>query len=311
MQKVNDTKDFNNTIARYDSPVFDNYYGFDKNQPADRQIVYCSLYELPENEIGALHFHDTIELGLCRAGVGECHTVHGICDTKTDDVEIFFPYEYHISRSKAGGHSLWNFIQIDLGRLCSETGHSNYSEIIDMIHNEIGISGIIDAERHPMIASLIRRIVTESLADQPGRYMIIMAMLTELLVLNARASVNEKKLGRIVNPKLERLKPALEYIRDNYMKVVKIEDLAQLCCMSISQLRAGFREVTGQTPKDYLIEIRLSGAEKLLVGTDMSVLDIALETGFGDVSNFYRAFRAAKEISPTDYRKKYLKYRNL
>ena len=47
MQKVNDTKDFNNTIARYDSPVFDNYYGFDKNQPADRQIVYCSLYELP------------------------------------------------------------------------------------------------------------------------------------------------------------------------------------------------------------------------------------------------------------------------
>ena len=63
MQKVNDTKDFSNTIARYDSPVFDNYYGFDKNQPADRQIVYCSLYELPENEIGALHFHDTIELG--------------------------------------------------------------------------------------------------------------------------------------------------------------------------------------------------------------------------------------------------------
>ena len=55
----------------------------------------------------------------------------------------------------------------------------------------------------------------------------------------------------------------------------------------------------------------MSGAEKLLVGTDMSVLDIALETGFGDVSNFYRAFRAAKEISPTDYRKKYLKYRNL
>lgn len=39
MQKVNDTKDFSNTIARYDSPVFDNYYGFDKNQPADRQIV--------------------------------------------------------------------------------------------------------------------------------------------------------------------------------------------------------------------------------------------------------------------------------
>lgn len=311
MQKVNEDGYFSKSSPRYDSPVFDNYYGFDKNQPADRQIVYCSLYELPEEDIGSLHFHDTIELGHCLAGYGECHTSHGITDTQPDDVEIFFPYEQHISRSKPGKHSVWNFVQIDLGRLCSETGSSNYSRIINMIRNNIGISGIISPQQYPEMAALIHKIVAESLGEQPERYMIIMAMLTELLVLNTRASVNMSKIGSIVNPKLERLKPALEYIRDNYMRIVKIDELAQLCCMSISQLRTSFREVTGQTPKDYLISVRLSIAEKLLSITDLSVLDIALETGFGDVSNFYRAFHAAKGISPTDYRKKYLNFRNV
>jgi AraC-like DNA-binding protein len=63
-----------------------------------------------------------------------------------------------------------------------------------------------------------------------------------------------------------------------------------------------FEAVTGTTPHQYIRRMRLREAAVRLCSSDTKVIDVALESGFGDVSNFNRAFRAEFGVSPTTYR---------
>lgn len=288
----------------YQVPFLDRYYGNDGDLPPEKQIVHTSLFELPASQITALHFHDIIELGLCISGEGECHGENGVTDTFSGDVELFFPYELHMSRSKdTGKPSTWYFIQIELVKLCQMVGYSNYGALAAMMENDAAVSGIVSKKKYPRLAEIIRLIVDEAVSDRQNRYEMIMSLLNELLILDVRLSADLPKAHRGANSKVAKLKPALDYVSCHYMRDISIEYLAEICRMSITQLRSCFREVTGSTPKDYITRTRIHAAELYLSSTDHTILEIALETGFGDVSGFYRAFVAKTGVPPSDYRK--------
>lgn len=287
----------------YSEPYFDGLYGTDGHRPNDSRIVCFSRYLLPEDAVTSLHFHDTLEVGICLEGYGECHTKSGITATKPGDAELFFPYEPHLSRSKIGGNSVWDFIQIDIGRLCRITGAANYSHLADMIETKVGLSGVLTVQKYPRLNEIISQIAFEAVENREERYLIIMSLLCELLVLDSRLSEPLAKINCPADPKLARIKPALDYIFTHPTNRVSINELAEKCHISVSQMRSYFYDVTGRTPKEYITAAKIHHAEMLLTTTDMSVLEIALEIGFGDVSSFYRAFTTADGISPTEFRK--------
>jgi AraC-like DNA-binding protein len=64
-----------------------------------------------------------------------------------------------------------------------------------------------------------------------------------------------------------------------------------------------FEKITGLTPHRYILRARLRAAAAQLEHESRRVLDIALDCGFGDVSNFNRAFRAEFGVSPRVYRR--------
>jgi AraC family transcriptional regulator len=65
-----------------------------------------------------------------------------------------------------------------------------------------------------------------------------------------------------------------------------------------------FEIVTGTTPHQYMLRTRLRSAAVRLATEDGKIVDVAFETGFGDVSNFNRAFRAEFGMNPTTYRQR-------
>ena len=65
-----------------------------------------------------------------------------------------------------------------------------------------------------------------------------------------------------------------------------------------------FEKLTGVTPHQYLRRARLRTAAALLMNGSAKVLDVALDAGFGDVSNFNHAFRAEFGVSPRAYRER-------
>ena len=63
-----------------------------------------------------------------------------------------------------------------------------------------------------------------------------------------------------------------------------------------------FKRVCGVTPHQYLVGSRLRRAARLLGDEDRSISDVALDAGFGDLSNFIRTFRRAAGVSPRQFR---------
>lgn len=98
-----------------------------------------------------------------------------------------------------------------------------------------------------------------------------------------------------------------EYIDNNYMDEIKLRTLADLACMSEAAFSRFFKLHTGRTVSDYIIDIRLGYAARMLVDTNKNVSDISFLCGYNNLSNFNRVFKRKKGCSPTEFREYYHK----
>ena len=84
---------------------------------------------------------------------------------------------------------------------------------------------------------------------------------------------------------------------------LSLEQLARAARLSPYYFLRTFQSVTGITPHQYVLRARLREAASRLADETDKVLDIALACGFGDVSNFNRAFRTEFGVSPRQFRR--------
>lgn len=104
---------------------------------------------------------------------------------------------------------------------------------------------------------------------------------------------------------LNRLQPALYYVLKNYADDIKTTDMATLCSMSSSYFSRLFNKVMGLNFNDYVNQIRIKEAEKLLSTTTLNVTEISTRVGFNTTSYFIKLFKQTKGTSPKQYKKQY------
>ena len=100
------------------------------------------------------------------------------------------------------------------------------------------------------------------------------------------------------------IRPALEYIAEHYSECITISCLATAVHLSESYFMNRFKEYVGLSAIEYITHFRIEKACKELAGTNKSVMEIAFECGFSNLSNFNRQFRRIAGCSPTEYRKR-------
>ena len=66
-----------------------------------------------------------------------------------------------------------------------------------------------------------------------------------------------------------------------------------------------FKRTTGRTVTDYVNELRVARACRLLVDTDLPVLEVCYRAGFANVSNFNRRFKEVRRLTPRDFRRRF------
>lgn len=98
-----------------------------------------------------------------------------------------------------------------------------------------------------------------------------------------------------------------EYINSNYSKEIRLQTLSDLVGMTPAAFSRFFKLRTGRTISDYIIDMRLGYASRLLADSTMSIVEICYECGFNNVSNFNRIFKRKKGCSPKVFRENYRK----
>ena len=95
---------------------------------------------------------------------------------------------------------------------------------------------------------------------------------------------------------------AMRYMEENYDTAISIPDIANHCNISIPQLYRHFSTTNHEPPKNYLTKIRIRSAKRMLLSTDLSIGDIALQCGYASHAHFCYSFKEKEGMSPVEYR---------
>lgn len=123
------------------------------------------------------------------------------------------------------------------------------------------------------------------------------------LALEATETREIRARRRDRKPVDEYIDKAVEFIHYNYA-TIQVSDVVNFIGFTRSYFSSAFKKRTGLSPQDYLIQVRLTHAKKLLEETDYLIQDIAEQCGYDDALTFSKAFRQLFGVSPRGYRKR-------
>ena len=158
--------------------------------------------------------------------------------------------------------------------------------------------GILDAKEHETFETIV--------GDDPlrsiGAFFNFMALIAErtdfttVSTNNAYSNVMSQKIS-------QRMERVSKYIQDHYQNPITLSEISDIASMTEQSFSRWFRQTSGLTFVDYLMQLRTTVASNLLVNTNKAMTEVAAESGFNSSSSFNRAFLKIKGCSPREFRK--------
>jgi len=104
-----------------------------------------------------------------------------------------------------------------------------------------------------------------------------------------------------------RLNKVCSYTLAKYKNEITLQEIAAIANLSVTSFCRYFKLMTKKTYSDFLTEIRISHACRLLIEDKLPTEVICFECGFNNISNFYRHFKKVTSMTPLEYKRRYLK----
>lgn len=149
------------------------------------------------------------------------------------------------------------------------------------------------------LQSLLHQMELECRSVSPGTDLLLLAKTLEIFVMISKEySCNNNPMVA----SLFRLGEVVTRLENEYMQHWTLKRIAKIAAMAPSTLIPVFKKVTGESPIEYLLRVRLEKAAAILLQGSKSISEIAHECGFADSNYFSRQFKKLFGISPRIYR---------
>lgn len=250
------------------------------------------------------HFHNVMEIGLCRRGPGDLWFDGECCHYDTSMVSIIPENFPHVTISEGGLPNYWEYIFLNPRSIVEELfpdNPLNQKEILDIVNQGPRLLSMSD---DPALFGTIDTIMEE--ARNPKQYtQKMIRQLTKVLVIeilrqNSQLIHNSSKQRKTAN--MSQISSALEYINRYYASPIKAKTLADVCNMSETHFRRTFEEYMNMLPMDYVNLIRVQRACELMIRTNDSMDNVAAKCGFTTTSTFSRNFKKFLNTSPYQWK---------
>lgn len=146
---------------------------------------------------------------------------------------------------------------------------------------------------------LLEQLISESSSADPYQEICALSYLAQVMVLLNRLSLQQRRENVVPTPD-STVYSILGYINEHYNENLSLDDLANKFFISKYHLSREFQRLVGTSVHRYIVQKRLVMAKQMLSSGKPSS-EVYQNCGFGDYSNFYRAFKAEYQISPKDY----------
>ena len=162
------------------------------------------------------------------------------------------------------------------------------------------------SQQGKVVRSIFQEVLFEQGAARQGWKIMLHSRLLDLVVrvlrLAGRQARQEMPAFELGNESIERVAMYVQRLNSQFFRQESIVEAARSVGLSRRQFTELFRKVTAQPWRQYVQNLRLKHAAKLLSETDRSVSAVAFESGFDDLSNFHHCFKTVHGCSPLAYR---------
>ncbi|MEM9000127.1 MAG: AraC family transcriptional regulator [Bacteroidota bacterium] len=249
-----------------------------------------------------IHFHPEIELNFISNGKGMQRTVGESIET-IDDFELVLvgPNVYHG----------WEMHQ------CRHSVH----EVTIQFHNDLfsemfmrktimtPLRHMFDRSVHGILFSkeqakqIAPRLIKVSTLEGIDYFLELFSILYDLSITPDQKLLSSSLLPKDNFENSDKIKMLYNYVQENYTKSITLSEISQLLSMSNVSFNRFMKKRTNKTFVEYLNEVRIDNACRLLGEKDLGISEIAYACGFNNIANFNRIFKKVKGCTPSRYRK--------
>lgn len=147
--------------------------------------------------------------------------------------------------------------------------------------------------------------IIQQLEHQKGfGRMVRLSECLEIIAVDKEFLTLSTQEANLLNPKdKERIDKVFNYTIDSFRQPITLSEVAEIAGLSIPAFCSYFKKSTKKTYIDFLNEIRVGYACKLLIETDLNIINICYESGYNTLANFNKQFLKVKQETPSKYRK--------
>lgn len=257
------------------------------------------------------HYHPEIELIHFKKGEGTQFIGDSIKRFKSGDIvlvgahlphywrfdDLFFEEDTRVQADIRVAHFCENFWGEQFLHLPENI---NIKTVLEKARRGLQITG----KTRQQVADLLERLL-----NTDGSERIILLMEALMTIADCKQLTTLSSIGfkhDMVDAENERVNAIYEYSLKNYKRKIQLEEIAAVANISPNSFCRYFKSRTRKTYSQFLIEIRVGQACKLLIENNLSIKQLCYESGFNNFTSFHKYFKMITGKSPLSYQKAFI-----
>jgi len=280
--------------------------------PIQRENSFSLRHDIKPDFGSVWHYHPELELHLVLKGEGVRFIGDNIHNFSAGEMILLgenLPHTWRCNKKYSNNKSGSNVEALVLHFLPNCFGKDFLSLpetfLIPKLFERAKSGLIIKGETKTEVTNLL----TQSLeAFGLDRLVLLMSILKALVRNFEDQETISTSYQKVQSNELEmaRLDTIYSYSLYNYKKDISLEEIASVANMSKTSFCRYFKLMTNKTYSEFLTEVRISHVCRALIENKFSTEVICFDSGFNNISNFYRHFKKVTGLTPFEYKSKYL-----
>jgi len=254
-----------------------------------------------------LHFHSEYEIIYIKEGTGTRFLGNSITKFQAGDILLIGSNLPHFMKSDDAYHCgdvdlrvKGTIIQFEKEFMYYAINH--YSHFIKIKHlfqeSQRGI--YFAAANFSKLQDLIEKIPLENGLNQ---MMLFLEILKEMSETENRQTISTTDFVNETIYDTARIDKIMSFLNKNYTRQISLDEIASFAAMNASAFCRYFKSKTGKSFKNYILDMRIGYACKLLLMEDISISQLSSQCGFETISHFNKTFKKITGHIPSQYRK--------